>query len=155
MRLSLTALRQPAKYNPDFAFSLHQHAFYLGELDRHDEALPYSPKAVELRRKLVKEDPVRYNPHWQTLALRCHSTNMLIISESSIDMMMPSLTSVELCQKLAEERPMRCDPDLATSSLRQHAHYLEKLNQRDEALFCSHNAVEPCQELTEDKPIQT
>ncbi|KAJ3485324.1 hypothetical protein NLI96_g5032 [Meripilus lineatus] len=127
-----------AKYGL-LSVSLNNSGHALSLLDRHEESLKYEQEALEIYRRLAKEDPARYNPD---VALSLYniggSCSKLRRYEEALKHEQESL---QIRRGLAAEDPVRFNRVLA-SSLNDTSHVLSKLGRHEEALKHDQEALE-------------
>lgn len=141
--------RADAAHRPSLAGSLCDLGAYLSAVGRRAEALSAVEEAVEIRRRLVADDPVAHEPglalSLSALAHRLFDRGRRSEALSAIE------KAVEIRRRLVRENPVAHEPALA-ASLSSLGASLSDVGRRHEALAVTEEAVEILRRLTANDP---
>ncbi|BBK42235.1 hypothetical protein STVA_22550 [Allostella vacuolata] len=145
------ASAEPARFLPDLARSLNNHASCLSETGDARAALEPSLRALEIREKLASAEPARFLPDLAA-SLNSHAGYLSEAGDARAALE-PSRRAVEIREKLASAEPSRFLPDLATS-LSNHALLLSETGEARAAQEPSRRAVEINEKLALSEPAR-
>ncbi|TFK17677.1 TPR-like protein [Coprinopsis marcescibilis] len=128
---------------------LQNHALYVGKAGRADEAVECGQKAVEIRRRLVRDNPKKFSADLaHSLVRLAYDIDVCGRGPESIPY---SCEAIERYRRLAAKDPSIFDPNLA-SSIYNHALYVGKAGRPAEAVECGQEAVEIRRRLVRSNP---
>jgi tetratricopeptide (TPR) repeat protein len=125
---------------------------HLSATGKHKEALKAIQKAVEIRRRLAKAHPARYEPD---LAGSLHnlSVHLSATGENKVEALKAIQKAVEIDRRLAKAQPARYEADLA-GSLHNLSNRLSETGDHEEALKAIQKAVEIRRRLAKTQPAR-
>ena len=57
-------VKDPKRFEPNYAMSLNNYAKHLGDAGQYEEALNHDRAALEIRKRLAQKHPDRFEPYY-------------------------------------------------------------------------------------------
>jgi glycosyltransferase involved in cell wall biosynthesis len=142
-------VKNPGRFEPDYATSLSNYASHLSGVGQNQEALDNDRHALEIRRRLAEKNPGRFEPDYAT-SLNNYASHLSDVGQKE-EALLHARQALEIRKRLAEKNPDRFEPSYAIS-LSNYANHLNDVGQNEEALDYGRRALEIRKRLAEKNP---
>src|SRR5581483_2116740 len=143
------ALKNPDRFEPDYAASLGSYSVHLSNVGKDEEALEYTREALGIHKRLALKNPDRFEPDYAA-SLGSYSVHLSNVGKDE-EALEYTREALEIRKRLAQKNPDRFEPDYALS-LSNYASDLSNTGKDEEALEHAREALEIHKRLAQKNP---